>query len=91
MDTRLEDFRKNSSFFPNLAGPDANLTLPPTSPHLRILSGVDGYQCKEWVTSGFSRVESLRPLERFVTQLHNILFFCAYSFVYNYSANTVIA
>jgi hypothetical protein len=28
-----EEYRKNSSFFPNLAGPDANLTLPPTTVH----------------------------------------------------------
>jgi hypothetical protein len=26
-----ENYRKYSSFFPNPAGPDANLTLPPTN------------------------------------------------------------
>jgi hypothetical protein len=41
-----EDYRKNSSFFPNPAGPDANLTLTPTTMHLDIAQEIEDYSLK---------------------------------------------
>jgi hypothetical protein len=38
MNLRLDEFRKNSSFSQDPAGLDADLTLPPTTHHLKVSS-----------------------------------------------------
>jgi hypothetical protein len=43
------DYRKYSSFLPNHASPDADLTLPSTYLHLNMRHVVEDYELKQWI------------------------------------------
>ena len=63
----------------------------PLSWQLSIFSGVDGYQCKEWIPSGFSRVKITASSGAIRYAIAQYPCIDAYSFQYNYPAHAVIA
>ncbi len=58
MDFQNHTFRKYSSFLPNHASPDADLTLPPTYLQFNMGREIEDYLLQEWITAALTGSQS---------------------------------